>query len=91
MDIFVHDGDIERLIEEKLGRMKTLRNLLEKEGWKEKVLETVLKKIFNSRADNELPHKRELMLLLSNTYNNEISPGLSSQLPRPQIHSPTQT
>ncbi|TFK17209.1 ankyrin [Coprinopsis marcescibilis] len=44
IDIMVHDADIEQLIEEKLRRMKTLRNLLEKDGWKEKVLKTVLDK-----------------------------------------------
>ena len=32
IDIFVHDAGIERLVEETLGHMKMLRNLLEKEG-----------------------------------------------------------
>ncbi|TFK26004.1 ankyrin [Coprinopsis marcescibilis] len=44
IDILVHDADIEQLIEEKLRRMRTLRNLLEKEDWKEKVLKTVVEK-----------------------------------------------
>ncbi|TFK17207.1 hypothetical protein FA15DRAFT_628956 [Coprinopsis marcescibilis] len=44
IDIIVHDADIEQLIEEKLRRLKTLRILLEKDGWKEKVLKAVLEK-----------------------------------------------
>ncbi|TFK19383.1 hypothetical protein FA15DRAFT_697548 [Coprinopsis marcescibilis] len=44
VDIIVQDADIERLIEDKLRGMKALAKLLEKDGWREKVLTTVLKK-----------------------------------------------
>ncbi|TFK21240.1 hypothetical protein FA15DRAFT_645855 [Coprinopsis marcescibilis] len=44
IDIHVQDMDIERLIEEKIGRMVTLRKLLEQDGWKEKVVKAVLSK-----------------------------------------------
>ncbi|TFK18831.1 hypothetical protein FA15DRAFT_674982 [Coprinopsis marcescibilis] len=44
VDIIVQDADIERLIEDKLRGMKALAKLLEKDGWREKVLATVLRK-----------------------------------------------
>ncbi|TFK17756.1 ankyrin [Coprinopsis marcescibilis] len=44
IDIMLHDADIEPLIKEKLGRMKTLRNLMEKDGWKDKVLKVILER-----------------------------------------------
>ncbi|TFK17006.1 hypothetical protein FA15DRAFT_605909, partial [Coprinopsis marcescibilis] len=44
IDIMVNDTDIEQLIAEKLRRTKTLRNLLEKEDWRETVLKTVVEK-----------------------------------------------
>ncbi|TFK17384.1 ankyrin, partial [Coprinopsis marcescibilis] len=44
VDIIVQDADIERLIEDKLRGMKALARILEKDGWREKVLATVLKK-----------------------------------------------
>ncbi|TFK17626.1 hypothetical protein FA15DRAFT_675947 [Coprinopsis marcescibilis] len=44
VDIIVQDADIEMLIEDKLRGMKALAKLLEKDGWREKVLATVLKK-----------------------------------------------
>ncbi|TFK17628.1 hypothetical protein FA15DRAFT_675956 [Coprinopsis marcescibilis] len=44
VDIIVQDADIERLIEDKLRGMKALARIVEKDGWREKVLATVLKK-----------------------------------------------
>ncbi|TFK21235.1 hypothetical protein FA15DRAFT_645846, partial [Coprinopsis marcescibilis] len=44
VDIVVRKADIEQVIEEKLRRTKMLRNLLENEGWKERVLEVVWEK-----------------------------------------------
>ncbi|TFK18194.1 hypothetical protein FA15DRAFT_710084 [Coprinopsis marcescibilis] len=44
IDIIVQDANIERLIEDKLLGMKVLARILEKDGWREKVLATVLKK-----------------------------------------------
>ncbi|TFK21252.1 hypothetical protein FA15DRAFT_672753 [Coprinopsis marcescibilis] len=42
--IKVHKADIEQLIDETLRKNKLLRHLLENEGWKERVLQTVVKK-----------------------------------------------
>ncbi|TFK17932.1 hypothetical protein FA15DRAFT_570955, partial [Coprinopsis marcescibilis] len=44
IDILVHDTNIEQLIEEKLRRTRKLRNLVEKDDWKEKVVKTVVEK-----------------------------------------------
>ncbi|TFK21593.1 ankyrin, partial [Coprinopsis marcescibilis] len=44
IDVIVHDADIEQIIEEKLRRTMTLRNILEKEDWRETVLKTVVEK-----------------------------------------------
>ncbi|TFK16617.1 hypothetical protein FA15DRAFT_711603 [Coprinopsis marcescibilis] len=42
--IVLHGSDVEWLINEKLSQIKMLRNLLEKEGWKETVLQVVVEK-----------------------------------------------
>ncbi|TFK23788.1 hypothetical protein FA15DRAFT_694854 [Coprinopsis marcescibilis] len=44
IDIKINDADIKQLIEEKLRRMATLRDLLKEEGMKEVVLRTVVEK-----------------------------------------------
>ncbi|TFK18909.1 hypothetical protein FA15DRAFT_660331 [Coprinopsis marcescibilis] len=44
LDIIVRDADIVRLIEEKVGRIATLRKLLEMDGWKQRVLDTILER-----------------------------------------------
>ncbi|TFK16423.1 hypothetical protein FA15DRAFT_743910 [Coprinopsis marcescibilis] len=44
IDILVHDADIEQLIEEKLRRTRKLRNLVEKDDWKERVVKTIVEK-----------------------------------------------
>ncbi|TFK17956.1 ankyrin, partial [Coprinopsis marcescibilis] len=44
IDIMLHEADIIQMIEDKIGHMPRLQNLLEKGDLKEKVLKTVLKK-----------------------------------------------
>ncbi|TFK18908.1 hypothetical protein FA15DRAFT_649026, partial [Coprinopsis marcescibilis] len=43
-DIVVQDADIEFLIEEKVSGMRTLSRLLEKDGWRRKVVRSVIEK-----------------------------------------------
>ncbi|TFK16757.1 hypothetical protein FA15DRAFT_629219 [Coprinopsis marcescibilis] len=44
IDIILHEADIIQMIEDKIGRMPRLRNLLEKGDWKEKVVKAVLER-----------------------------------------------
>ncbi|TFK21239.1 ankyrin [Coprinopsis marcescibilis] len=44
IDIIVQDSDIERLIVERIRRMKTLGKLLHRDGWMQRVLNTVIEK-----------------------------------------------
>ncbi|TFK20485.1 hypothetical protein FA15DRAFT_759346 [Coprinopsis marcescibilis] len=44
IDIILHEADIIQMIEDKIGRMPRLRNLLEKGNWKEKVVKVVLER-----------------------------------------------
>ncbi|TFK17701.1 hypothetical protein FA15DRAFT_675887, partial [Coprinopsis marcescibilis] len=44
IDIILHEADIIQMIEDKIGRMPRLRNLLEKGDWKEKVVKVVLER-----------------------------------------------